>query len=348
MINKFRVYAVVLGVALVSVSLWSAFTYGDPIRPYLFGAVVGLFVLATPYASAHGKLLIERRRQADLGESTYVSPPLDVERETFLETSTAALESNGTFVGVKRREFPEGPGLMVGHTRFHGTFVRLSRDGRAIVTGVKSDAARAVVRELERIWSSTFSRSDSNPSLRPIPVRGLPRAFLVLGVTVVVILDVAFVAGLAYPSPAYNHGEKAILVGYDVRADVHPGVDETEARLGKAGFLVTVLKEEATEIRWQAGIDDSSRSSVNDAAVISGDIERLLDGVNEADLDAADRERLHRLRTERDRALADVSAAMSEPAPTLQEPEVDNPFVANVTTASTPSPPARVTGAGAR
>lgn len=335
--NKFRIYATLLGGSLVVVALWSANTYGGPREPYLVAAAVGALVAVTPHASARGKMLLERRRQADLGEATFVSPPLDVEREAFLERSATALESAGSFVGVRRQEFPEGPGLAVGHTSFHGTFVRLSRDGRVIVSGVRSDAAGTVVDELERLWSSTFTRSDSNPSLRPIPVRGLPRAFLVLAVTAVVVLDAAFVAGLAYPAPAYNPGEKAILVGYDLRAHVDPRVDETDARLDKADFLVTVLEEEATEIRWQAGIDDSRRSSVNDAAVISADIGRLLDSIDESELDAGERERVDRLRSERERALAEVDTAMSEPAPTPMTPEFDNPFDPNVTSSSTPS-----------
>ena len=337
MTNKLRIYAAALGGGLATVSLWAAVAYGGPAGPYLLAAAVGVLAAATPVATAHGKLLRERRRQAGLGESTFVSPPLEVERETFLETSAAALESAEAFVGVKRREFPEGSGLIVDHTRFHGTFVRLSGEGRAVVTGIKSDAATAVVDELEGVWQHTLSRRDSNPFLRPIPVHGLPRAFLAIALTVVIVLDAAFLVGLAYPSPAYNPGEKATLVAYDVRADVDPDVDATEAKLAKAGFLVTVLREEATEVRWQAGINDSSRSSVNDAAAISADVTRLLDAAGRADLDPAERARLDRLRAEHDRALAEVREAMREPAPNATASDFDDPFDADGTTANATS-----------
>lgn len=329
MTNKLRIYAVTLGGGLAVVSLWGALTYGGPAGSFLLTAAVGVLVAGTPYATAYGKLLFERRRHAGLDESIFGSPHIDVDRETFLETSAAALESVGTFVDVKRREFPEGPGLVVDHTRFHGTFVRFSRRGEAVVTGIKSSPAADVVDELQRVWSCGFSRRDSNPFLRPIPVRGLPRGLLTLALTVIVIVDAVFLVGLAYPGATYNPGEKATLVGYDLWADIDPGVDDTEAKLSKAGFLITVLREEATEIRWQAGINNSSRSTVNDAAAISADIYWLINSSDKPGLDASERERLERLREDHERARAEVRAAMREPAPNATGQDVDNPFDAD-------------------
>lgn len=339
MTNKLRVYTGLFGGVLTLVALWGTFQYDGPAARFLVAALLGIVVVTTPYAAAYAKLVRERRRQAGLNKSIYASPPLEMDRETFIDTSESALGAADEYVEVKRREFPEGTGLVVDHTRFHGTFVRFTASGRAVVTGIKNDATRSVVETLESVVSSTLTRQASNPFLRPIPVRGLPRATLTLALTALIVLDAAFVAGLAYPSPAYNPGEKAILVGFDVRAVVDPGVDETDAQLSKAGFLVAVLREEATEIRWQSGIDDSSRASVNDAAAISADITRLLDVVSAHDLSPDERARVERLRAAQFDALAEVQAALAEPAPTPATPDSDNPFdvveSSNTTTTAT-------------
>lgn len=325
-LNKLRWYAGTLGGVLALAGVWGALRYDGSASRFLLAALVGVLVAGAPYAVAYAKLLRERRRQANLDEAIFASPALDVDRETFLDTSASALESTEAFVEVKRREFPEGTGLIVDHTRFHGTFVRLTRQGRAVVTGIRNDATNAVVEVLEEVWSSTLSRQESNPFLRPIPIRGLPRATLTIGLTVVVLFDAAFIAGVAYPGPTYNSAEKVTLVALDARADVDPDMDEVDAKLSKASFLVTVLEEEATEIRWQAGINDSKRASVNDAAAISADVTRLLDAAAAHDPSPEQRTRLETLRADQKRAVADVQRAMEEPAPTTTPPEFDSPF----------------------
>jgi len=329
--NKLRVYAVVLGGVLAVVSLWAAGTYDGPLNSFLLAAGVGVAIAATPYVTAYAKLLRERRRHATLDQAMFISPQLEIDRDTFLERTATALRSREQFGAVKRQEFPEGRGLIVNHTAFHGTFVRLSEQGEAIVTGIKADAASAIVDELEQLWSHTFSPCGSNPFAQPIPVRGLPRGLLTIGLTVVIILDAAFLVGLAYPAAAYNPGEKATLVGYDIWADADPGADEVDAQLAKAGFLISVLNEEATEIRWQAGINNSSRSSVNDAATISADITGLLDAASNSELDSSERARLESLRTAHENARDNVREAMVEPAPNATEPKFDGPFSTNST-----------------
>lgn len=325
-VNKLRWFAGVFGGVLTLVSLWGALRYDGPVASFLLAALVGSLVAGGPYVVAYAKLLRERRRQARLNEAIFASPALSVDRETFLDTSASALESAGEFVEVKRREFPEGTGLIVDHTRFHGTFVRFTTRGRAVVTGIKNDATNAVVDVLEGVWSNTLSRQESNPFLRPIPIRGLPRAVFTIGLTIVILLDAAFIAGVAYPSQSYNSAEKVTLVTLDVRADVDPNMDRVDATLSKASFLVTVLEEEATEVRWQAGINDSNRASVNDAAAISADVTRLLDAAAANEPSPAQRTRIEELRAARERAVADVQRAMDEPAPTTTPPAADLPF----------------------
>lgn len=337
MTNKLRVYVLVLGGGLAAVSLWGTAAYDGSIGSFVAVAAIGALVAATPYVIAYGKLLLKRRRQAGLDEAIFGSPRLDVDRDTFFETSMSALESAEKFVGVKRREFPEGTGLVVDHTKFHGTFVRLSRQGEAVVTGLKSNAASAVIDELQKTWSCTFSRRRSNPFLRPIPVRGLPRGLLTIALTAVIILDGMFLVGIAYPSSAYNPGEKATMIGYDLRASIDPTMDSVDTKLAKAGFLIAVLKEEANEVRWQAGVNNSSKASVNDAAAISAHIGRLLNAAGEGNLNAEERARLARLRMAHERARTKVQAAMAEPAPSPVEPNIDNPFDAD-SNETTPTP----------
>jgi hypothetical protein len=350
-VNKLRWHTGVFGGVLALVAVWGVFQYDGPVASFLFAALVGVLVVLAPYAVAYAKLLRERRRQRRLDESIYASPVLDVDRETFLDTSASALEAADAFVEVKRREFREGTGLIVDHTRFHGTFVRFTETGRAVVTGIKNDATNTVVDVLEDVWSNTLSRQASNPFLRPLPIRGLPRAMLTVGLTIVILLDAGFIAGVAYPAPAYNSGERVALVALDVRADVDPDTDEVDARLSKAAFLVTILEEEATEVRWQAGINDSNRASVNDAAAVSADVTRLLDAAAARDPSPEQRTRIEALRTAQGEALADVQRAMEEPAPTTTPPNIDAPFglldstdTANSTNTTTATSTATATG----
>ena len=313
--SKLQAYATVLGVGVAVVALWAAIAYGtnlDAVVTLAFGAAVGAAIAVSPVALAHGKRRLERRRHATLDQETFVSAPVDLDRTSFFEEAGDVLREREAFVAVKERDFPEGIGLVVDHTGFHGTFVRLTDAGRIVVTGVKSRAASAVVDALESRWSASFSPSSSNPFVGPIPVRGAPRVFLVLLLTAVALADLALVAGVAYPAPAYNPGEKTVLMAHDLRADVDPGVTETDADLAKADFLISVLREEANEVRWEAGLNGTQCVPRHDADAISADVTRLLDRVEASGPDADQRARLGRLERDHEAALAAVRTAVAE------------------------------------
>lgn len=312
--NKLRVYAAVLGGGLSLLSLWAAVAYGARTGEYASFALAGgagVVVAAAPSLFAHGKLWLERRRQGNRGDQLYASAPLDVSRESFIDDTESVLESSAEVGGVKRRDFPEGDGLVVEHTTFHGTFVRLSETNRVVVTGIRSAATQKVVAELEAAWSTVIDRTSANPFLAPIPVRGAPRVFLGLLLTALVVVDAVFLVGLAYPGATYNPGEKAVLVGYDLQADLDPGTSPTDAKLAKAGFLVSVLREEATEIAWRAGVNNSSVRDT-DADVVSADITRLLAEVRRSDPDQGQRARIAELEREHARAREAVAAAIAD------------------------------------
>lgn len=313
--SKLRIYAALIGGALVVTALWVALAFDG--RPGSGGtltvaAVIGGLVAVTPVALAYVKCGLERRRHAGLDQETYVSSRLAVDRRTFISTTVEALTASEVFEAVKERSFPEGAGLIVDHTAFHGTFVRFSAAGRIVVTGVRSRATRTLVEELESVWSTSFEPTTANPFVGPIPVRGASRVFLVLLLTTVAIVDLALIAGVAYPSPAYNHGEKAALLGYDAAAVVSPGTSQTDADLAKADFLVTVLREEATEIRWEAGLNGSDGVPDHDADEIAADVERLLDRARSSDPGPVQQGEIERIETEFADARRAVAGAVED------------------------------------
>ena len=313
--SKLQASAAVLGAAAAVLALWAVIAYGSTpgaVGTLALGAAVGAAIAVAPVALAYGKRGLERRRHASLDQGTYVSSQVDLDRASFLGGARDVLESSDAFVAVKERDFPEGAGLVVDHTSFHGTFVRLTNAGRIVVTGVKSRATGAVVDVLQARLPTSFSPASSNPFVGPIPVRGAPRVFLVLLIVVVAVLDVALVAGVAYPTPTYNPGEKTVLMAYDLQADVDPGVSETDARLAKADFLISVLREEANEVRWEAGLNGTQGVPRNDADAISADVTRLLERVEASGPNADQRARLERLDRDHAAALAAVRTAVAE------------------------------------
>ncbi|HKJ57715.1 MAG TPA: hypothetical protein VKA37_00670 [Halobacteriales archaeon] len=313
--SKLQAYATILGSGVAAVALWAVFVYGTTagaLATLAFVVAVGAAIVVSPIALAHGKRALERRRHAKTDQETYVSSPIDRDRGSFFEEARDVLAGNDAFVAVKERDFPEGTGLVVDHTSFHGTFVRLTGTGRIVVTGIKSGATVNVVDSLEAHWPTSFSPSASNPFVGPIPVRGAPRVFLVLLLAAVAVANVALVAGVAYPTPAYNPGEKTVLMAHDFRADVDPGVSETDADLAKADFLISVLREESNEIRWEAGLNGTQGVPEHDADAISADVTELLERVEASGPDADQRERLGRLEREHDEALTAVRTAVAE------------------------------------
>lgn len=323
MVNKLRGYAAAVGGGLALLGLWAAVAYADrpgDAAPFALAAVGAVGIAVSPLALAYGKLAVERRRHHGLGGATYVSDPLDVDRDGFVRETLSHFADHSAFVDVRTRSFPEGTGFVVDHTAFHGTFVRLTRAGRLVVTGVTAEATEAVVSVLEYGWSTTMRPSSSNPFLGPTPVRGAPRVLLTLGITALVVAEVLFVAGAAYPAPVYNPGEKAALVGIDLYTDLDPRVSETDGRLVKARFLVSVVRERAVEIRWVANASDDGPPPDGSAERIAGDVRRLLDEARADGPDAAQRERIGTLERDLESAMAAVRSAREAAGTTAAGP----------------------------
>lgn len=298
MVNKLRGFAAATGGGLLLLSLWAVVRYGDrPGAIASFGLVaLGAVGIATlPIVLAYGKLALERWQHRSLGGATYVSEPLDVDRATFMDDTLAAFDGEEGFVAVKSTRFPEGRGLIIDHTAFHGTFVRFTNGSRIVVTGVTVAATETLIEALEGLWSTTMRQSSSNPFVGPIPVRGAPRMLLSIGLVVLVVLEVMALAGAAYPSAAYNSGEQTVLVGIDLITDLNPEVTRTEGRLMKASFLVSVLREEAIEIRWAANRTEAGPPDTS-AAVIAADVDQLLAGVMASNPTRAQRARVEEIR----------------------------------------------------
>lgn len=314
MANKLRIYAGLVGAGLVGLSLWATGSYGD--RPgargtFVLVAAVGVGIAVTPVALAYAKLALERWRHRGRGGVTYTSAPIDVDRATFVRDTAAAFSARSDVVGVRTTRFPEGRGLLVDHTAFHGTFVRLSSAGRLVVTGVTREATADVAAALEEAWSTSLRPTASNPLVRPIPVRGAPRVLLAVVITVLVVGAVLSLAGAAYPAAAYNPGERAVLVGIDLHTDLDPSVSRTDGRLTKARFLVSVIREEAVEIRWAAN-RSAGRPPPDGAGVVAAEVERLLDRASAGEPTAAQRARIRSIRRDLAEALRAVRLARAQ------------------------------------
>lgn len=311
MVNKLRAYAGLLGALLVAFGGWAVLTYGDdPASRWAFAevALVGAAVAATPHLLAYGKLVLEHRRHLGLGGVTYVSEPVDADRPAFVDRTRSLFAERPGVVAVKTRSFREGTGLIVDHTAFHGTFVRLTRAGRVVVTGVTEEAAAAVVDALESDWSTSFRAAARNPLVGPIPVRGASRGLLAVGFTAVVVLQVLAVGGTAYPADAYNPGERAVLVGIDLHTQLSPSTDATDGRLDKARFLVSVVREGAVEVRWAANRTDAPPPEPG-ADAVAAEVERLLARARADDPTPTQRARIAAIERDLEEALAEVERA---------------------------------------
>lgn len=311
MVNKLRAYTAGLGGGLVLLSAWAVLEYGvDPAatRAFLGVAAVGVGVAVVPVVLAHGKRLLERRRHLGLGGVTYVSAPVDADRQAFVERTASLFAEREGVVDVKTRSFREGQGFIVDHTAFHGTFIRLTRTGHLVVTGVTEDAARTVVDALEAEYSTPFRSTSRNPLVGPIPVRGAPRAFLAIGLTALVVVQVLVLAGAAYPSDAYNPGERAYLVGIDLHTQLSPTTSETDGRLDKARFLVSVVREQAVEQRWAANRTAQPPPEPS-ATVIAAEVERLLAAARADEPNERQRARIVAIERDLAEALEEVERA---------------------------------------
>lgn len=289
MVNKLRALSWTGGVFLLVLSVWAAVRYsggpGEP-WPFLWGIVAGLLVIVLPASLARAKLWTRKandarhsRRSSSVERGSVFVSESDVhDPAASLATIADAVHETDRYDQVRREKFSEGEGLSITHAGFHSLFVRATGSGRLVVTGA-SRRTRSLALFIERTCGISFTNAASNPFHKPRPVQGGSRVFLGLLLIVVVLVGIGGAAGAAYPSSAYNPAEKTVLVSIDLRADVDPGMSETEAKLTKAAFLVDVLSEEAVEIRWVQNSSVRIRTHGRQALLISEDIRRLLTDV---------------------------------------------------------------------
>ena len=317
--NKLRAFSYGGGALLLALSAWAAFRYGGSPLRYAEGLVIGAIAAAVPAGATRLKAAVgslrRRRSESDgsddahgavfVSEST-VSDPIDR-----LEAIVEAVRDDDDYDGVERDSFGTGPGLTVAHDGFHESLVRISEGGRIVVTGA-SARTRALVETAGRACSVSFERSDDNPFRGVEPVRGAPRVFLGLLVFAVVLAGVNATGAAAYPADVYNPAERTVLMGADAQADFDPRVSATDARLRKAAFLVAVVDEEATEVRWEGNDTEAIAAHGRQALRASDDARALLRSVREGPSTPAQIERADRIEAKLHKAEGSVAASLAD------------------------------------
>lgn len=294
-LNKLRAFSSATGGTLFALSIWAIIRYGRPSGaiPFVETATLAVLMAVLPSALAHVKLWIYRNRKrlhsdrdGGIRDGTaFVSDAPISDSNAGLSSVAEAFRTDESADAVRREEFSEGEGLRVTHVGGHSSFVRVTDSNRLVVSGT-SERTEVLVQILEERMSLSFERFAHSPLLRPRPVRGGSRVLLGVLLAVLFVVGVGGVASAAYPSDAYNTTEKVALVSFDVRADLEPGTTTTDARLGKARFLVRVIDEEAIEIRWERNVTNRVRRHGRQAVRIGDDVCSLLATVRSADLTA--------------------------------------------------------------
>lgn len=284
MVNTLRQLSRSSGVFLLALSGWAMVHYGNLLR-FVPSVVVAVTILILPVAFAYVKLWLrrtsryikQRQRESTERDSTFVSAVPDPAPGEALSSIAAAVADEDRR-DIQRETFPEGEGLMITYGGFHNSFVRLTDHGRLVVTGA-SKQTRSLAESIGDLRGVTMERHSNNPLLGPIPVRGAPRWFLGVLLVMILIVGVGVVAGTAYTADTYTIPEKVVLVSYDAHADFAPGATKTDARLGKAEFMVGSLSEEAVEIRWEKNGSSFLVGDGKQALAISDDVRAELHAV---------------------------------------------------------------------
>lgn len=320
--NKLRTLSWGGGGLLAALAVWAVVNYGG--TPFRFGPaiLIGVTAAGLPFGVAYFKYAVKslRLRLADTDDgfsaeqgSIFVSNSAVEDPVDCLESVRSAVESDDEYDDVKRDSFDEGPGLTVLHAGFHNSFVRITAAGRVVVTGA-SERTHRLADTVSEVYSLSFERTRDNPFTGMESVRGAPRVFLGVIVFTVLLVGINAVTVAAYPSDAYNPAERSVLVGVDARASVDPGVTETDARLSKAAFLVDVVNESATEVRWQENDTDSIATHGENALRVSSDARSLLATVDEAGPTSEQAERADRIERRLSDAERSVATALEERA----------------------------------
>lgn len=321
--NKLRAFASLAGGLLFALSIWAWVRYGGvrTISPYLATAGLGAVMAALPALLAHakhrGREAYRRLRTADSekthGESLFVSEASVGDPSAVLDEIAADLRADEEYGDVRRNAFSEGTGLTVGLSGTHSSSVRVTESGHLAVIGA-SERTRSLARRIEASTAVSFEPTVSNPFKKPEPVKGAPRVFLGLALIGLLAVGGGGVANAAYPSDAYTPTEKVVLVSFDVKADLDPGTTDTDARLGKARFMVRVIDEEAVEIRWERNVTNRVRRHGQQAVRIGDDVRTLLETVRRADVTARQAATADRITVDLREAERNVADALADKA----------------------------------
>ncbi|MFC4360377.1 hypothetical protein ACFO0N_20720 [Halobium salinum] len=321
-VNKLRTLSYGGGLLVGLTALWAMVSYGGSPLRFVGGFALAVVAAGLPAALAHSKAGIRSyyRRYADedagfseeLG-AVYVSESSVDDAFEALESVYAALEGDGTYDRVERDAFDEGPGLTVTYSGFHNCFVRVTDGGRMVVTGA-SEKTGTLADAVASACSLSFDRTRDNPFEGVEPIRGAPRVFLGVFVFAILVVGVFALGGGAYPSDAYNPAERTALMVIDASGDVNPGVSPTETQLRKASFLVGIVDEEATEIRWEGNDSAEIAGHGRQALAVSSDARDLLATAREGSVTPEQVERADRLDAELREAERSVATALAERA----------------------------------
>ena len=315
--NNLRALSFGGGISLLVVSGWALLRYPGW-APFAVAATLALVVMGLPTGVAYGKLWSRRgwrqlqrvRSDGPRRDATYVSASAVEDPDAELAAIADAVRDAEGFDAVRHEEFNDADGLVVTHVGFHSSFVRLTRRGHLAVTGA-SRRTRQLVDVIESVRPHSFTDRTNNPLRRPDPVRGAPRVFLAVLLVALLVVGAGAISNGAYPAEAYTTGEKAVLVTIDARADVVPGVSETDAALSKASFVVGALEEEAVEVRWESNstalLVEHGRQSLR----MSEDVRAMLAEARSGSLTAAQESRADRIEANLHEAEAAVATALT-------------------------------------
>ena len=320
--NKLRTLVLGGSAFLLVAVAWAFLTYGaTPANAgaYLRVLAVAALLPAIPRALAAVKYVVGRRLEARENggglsaerDSIFVSESAVGDAERTLARLADAISAEEDFDGVSRDEFDEGPGLTVRHTGFHNSFVRVTGDGRLVVTG-GSTRTHSLADVVERVASLSLRQKRTHPFRTAAPVRGAPRAFLGLFMAVLLLFGVASVGAVGYPADAYNASERVALVGFDVRADADPGYGETDALLGKSAFLVDALGEEAVEIGWDKDAASKLERHAAQSLALSSTVSDNLATARDRGLSPAQADRAATIRSDLHAAECRVAGAVDK------------------------------------
>lgn len=314
--NKLRAVSWGGGGFIMLLSLWAGVYYAGSTR-LIFACVIGVVAAGLPYGLMRLKQWVRsfRLRLADderfgtAKGSIFVSESTVDDSLNCLEEIRATASTDDNYDEVRPDAFDEGPGLTVLHAGFHNSFVRITSRGRVVVTGA-SERTQDLAALVADTYSLSFERTRNNPFEGVEPIKGAPRVFLGVIVVVTVLVGVHAVTATAYPSGIYNPAERTVLVGIDGQASLDPGVSETEATLKKAAFLVTMIEESPTEIRWASNDTDRITAFGRQAVATSNKARSMLASVDDQPLTTAQAERVDELEHRLGAAERDSAAAL--------------------------------------